>query len=125
MIAAAVLLMQFLPNQANTIKWLTIAFGIVYLAARALRTYPQQFREKRRRAAQQAADDQEYRRYEAELEAIRARHDPQRELLGKTELPQEFKDELTALHEKYQAMLDRKFGPGGKSSGVEPAKSYN
>ncbi len=123
-IAVAVLLMQFLPNQANTIKWIVIALGVLYLAVQALRTYPRQFREKRVRAAQQAADEREYQRYKLELDSIRAKYDPRQELLGNVELPQEFKDELTALHGKYQAMLDRKFGAREKPTPAEPAKSY-
>jgi hypothetical protein len=113
-IALAVLLMQLLPNQAHIFKWIAMGLAVMYLFGRGLSTYPRLFREKKRRAAQQRADEQEYQQYQIDLASIRARHDPQHEPLGRSELSQEFSDELTALHEKYQAMLERKFGSGNR-----------
>ena len=79
------------------------------MVVRLARTLPRQYREKRRRAMQLAVDAQEYRLYEAELEAIRNKYDPNR--LGvEGALPAAYQDELTALSEKHRAMLTRKFG---------------
>jgi hypothetical protein len=125
-IALAVLLMQLLPNQAQIFKWIAFGFGVLYLFGRALTTYPRLFRERKRRAAQQRADEQEYQQYQSDLASIRARHDPQHELvMGRSELSQEFKDELTALHEKHQAMLERKFGSGNRSIAVSQQNPTN
>jgi hypothetical protein len=111
-IAVAVLLIQFFPDHAGIIKLATIALGILYLAIRALRTYPAQYRNKKQQAAQEADDEAEYQRYKIELDAIRAKYDPRHELGENAVIPQEYRDELSALHDKYQAMLTRKFGPG-------------
>jgi len=110
-IAVIVLLMQFFPNQASAIRLAGIALGLLYLAVRALRTYPALYRDKKKRAAQQAADDEAYRQYKIEVDAIRAKYDPNHELTDDTAMQQEYRDELSALHDKYQAMLSRKFGP--------------
>jgi hypothetical protein len=110
-IAVAVLMIQFFPNQAGTIKWVTVALGILYLVIRALRTYPKQYRDKKRRAALAAADDQEYRLYKTELDSIRTKYDPRHEMDENGAVPQAYKDELSALHDKHRAMLTRKFGP--------------
>jgi hypothetical protein len=61
-------------------------------------------------AAQAAADEIEYRRYREELDAIRARFDPQRDLEDPTSIPAEYRDALNALHDNHQGMLERKFG---------------
>jgi hypothetical protein len=117
-IALAVILIQLIPTQASTIKWATIALGIAYLGVRAVLTYPKIYRDRRRRIAQRAADERDFRQYEIELDAIHAKYDatdPADETESKA-----FRDELTALHEKYQEMLGRKFG--GNPAG--PVKSY-
>ncbi len=106
-IAVAALLIQFLPDQAHTIKWVVIALGAAYLLTMALRTYPRQFRESRQRAAQEAADERAYRDYRQELDAIRAKYEADRQ---PDALSQEYEAEIAALHDKYQDMLGRKFG---------------
>jgi hypothetical protein len=111
-IAVIVLLMQFFPNQASTIRLAAIGLGLVYLVIRTLRTYPAQYRQKKKRAAQEDADAEEYRQYTIELDAIRAQYDPSHKLDKNSEIPQDYRNALSALHDKYQAMLDRKFGPG-------------
>jgi hypothetical protein len=45
------------------------------------------------------------------LDIIRTRFDPQRDLEDPTSLSPEYRDALTALHDKHHAMLERKFGP--------------
>src|ERR1700676_5462357 len=79
-IAVAALMIQFLPQQAGIIKWVVIVLGALYLVIRALRTYPQLYRERRRRAALEAADARDYGLYKQELDAIRAKHEATREL---------------------------------------------
>lgn len=118
LIALAVILIQLIPTQANTIKWATIVLGITYLAVRAVLTYPQIYRQRRQRIAQRAADERDFRQYEIELDAVHAKYDA--EDAADDTHAQAFKDELTALHDKYQGMLGRKFG--GDSAG--PVKSY-
>ena len=60
--------------------------------------------------AQDAADDQEYRQYKTELDSIRAKYDPNRDLTDPDSISQQYKDELSALHDKHEEMLTRKFG---------------
>ena len=62
-------------------------------------------------AVQLAADDAEYRQYKMELDVIRAKYDPHRDLSEPTSISPEYRNELSALHDKHQAMLERKFGP--------------
>ena len=106
-IAVAALLIEFLPNQATTIKWALVALAAVYLLTLALRTYPKKIRESRRLAAQEAADEGDYRRYKLELDSIRAKYDEGRQ---PDEMSPEYEGEIAALHDKYQEMLGRKFG---------------
>ena len=110
-IAVIVLLMQFFPDQAVAIRLAGVALGLLYLAVRALRTYPALCRDKKKRAAQQAADDAAYQQYKIEADVIRAKYDPNHELTDDNAIAQEYRDELSALHDKYQGMLARKFGP--------------
>ena len=118
LIALAVILIQLIPTQASTIKWATIALGVAYLAGRAVLPYPKIYRQRRQRIAQRAADERDYRQYEIELDAIHAKYDAG-DVTEETHA-QAFKDDLTALHEKYQGMLARKFG--GNPAG--PVNSY-
>jgi hypothetical protein len=117
MIALAVILIQLVPTHATSIKWATIALGVAYLVVRAVLTYPKIYRDRRRRAAQRREDESDFRLYEIELDRVHAKYDA----ADADEIhAQAFKDELTALHEKYQGMLERKFGRGATA----PAKSY-
>ena len=42
---------------------------------------------------------------------LRARYDGNRDLSDPTSIDPDYRDALTALHDRHQAMLDRKFGP--------------
>jgi ERCC4-related helicase len=109
-IAVAAMLMELFPAYVGPIKWAAILLAIAYLAARALRTYPRLYRERKRQAAQLLADDHEYRDFEAELAALRARHDTQRLEVQGISPTQVYLDELQALNERHKSMLTRKFG---------------
>jgi hypothetical protein len=109
--AAALLLVHFFPGLAGTVAWLAFAAGLVWLAVVASRIFTH-YRDKKSRAMQQAADELEYRSYKAELDALRAKHDPNHEWDEATDYPRAYRDSLSALHERYQAMLERRFGPG-------------
>ena len=115
-IAVIVLSMQLFPNQGSAIRSAGIVLGILYLAIVILRTYPEAFKNKRKKALQEAADGQQYRQYEIELNSIRAKYGQGQSSGESGTLTPEYKDELSALHGKYQAMLERKFG-SGRSSG--------
>lgn len=109
--AVALILVHFFPALAAPVAWLAFAAGLVWIAVVASRllTY---YRDKSSRAAQQAADDMEYRSYKAELDALRAQHDPNNEWNESTDYPLAYRESLSALHERYQAMLERRFGAG-------------
>jgi hypothetical protein len=116
-IAVALLMMQFFPGHADIIKWAVMAFGVAYLSIRALLTYPTLYKERRRRAAERAEDEAAYGRYRTELDSIRARHEPQ-PAPQDTAAAQAYEAALSALHDKYGAMLDRRFGPGPRGRKV-------
>ncbi|MDB6084025.1 MAG: hypothetical protein JWN43_1906 [Gammaproteobacteria bacterium] len=106
-----VALIQVYPDRAATIEMLAIGgaalYCIIWATARALARY----KKTRLQAAREAADDREYRLYHQELESIRAKYDPHRDVTDPASISQEYKDELTRLHDRHQGMLDRKFGP--------------
>jgi len=68
---------------------------------------PRRFRERRQRAAQEAADERAYREYKQELDSIRAKYDADREPDAMSEA---YEAEIAALHDKYQDMLGESFG---------------
>jgi hypothetical protein len=105
-----VVLLQLFPDRAGPIKLVAVCAGTVYFAAVMGAKYRARRRESLARAAQEAADEAEYRRYRSELDAIRARHDPHRDLGDPTSISADYRDELSALHDRHQEMLNRKFG---------------
>jgi hypothetical protein len=109
--AGALLLVHFFPYLAGPIAWLALAAGTLWAAvfgSRILSFY----RKKRALATQQAADDRSYAAYQAELDALRTRFDPHHEWNESTEYPSAYREDLSVLHERYRAMLERRFGPG-------------
>jgi len=100
-IAVAAVSMQLFPDYSDFIKWVAIGLGVLYLVARALRTYPQQYRAKRRAAAQRLADELEFREYTAEMLALRTSHAASGD---------DFEAAVAALHDRHREMLERKFG---------------
>jgi hypothetical protein len=109
-IAVAAILMELFPAYVGAIKWAVILLAVAYLAGRALRTYPKLYRERKQKAAQFRADEDEYREFEKELTSLRSKYDtPRLEAEGNT-LPPAYQVELQALNERHKAMLTRKFG---------------
>ena len=109
--AVALLLVHFFPHLAAPVAWLALAVGLVWAAVFSLRIFLL-LRERRSRAVQQAADEKAYRDYKAELDKLRTRFDPNHEWNEATELPHVYREALSALHERYRSMLERRFGPG-------------
>jgi Tfp pilus assembly protein PilE len=109
-IAIAAVLMQVYPAYVGAIKRGLVLLGVTYLLVRALKTYPRLYQEKKRQAAQNVADAQEYLDYARELETIRSTFDPNHHDGADVDPPPEYQDALTALSEKHRDMLTRKFG---------------
>jgi hypothetical protein len=105
-----VVLIQIYPDRAGVIEMMAVGGAALLCSAWATLKGYAHFKAKRLRAVQEAADAEEYRQYAVELDAIRAKYDPHRDLTDPASIPQEFKDELSALHDKHEAMLTRKFG---------------
>ncbi|MGA2188059.1 MAG: hypothetical protein ABSH33_05980 [Steroidobacteraceae bacterium] len=106
-----VVLVQLFPDRAALIKSVWVGAGALYVAIWAGARYLATRKLKSAEAAQLAADDEEYQRYKMELDAIRAKYDPNRDLTDPTSISPQYRDALSALHDKYEAMLGRKFGP--------------
>jgi hypothetical protein len=106
-----VVLLELFPGHAALIKLIAVCAGGLYFATSLGARYLAQRRRDADRAAQEAADAAEYQRYRSALDAIQARHDPLRDLSDPTSISPEYRDELSALHDKHQDMLNRKFGP--------------
>ncbi|MEA3108580.1 MAG: hypothetical protein QOI88_3185 [Gammaproteobacteria bacterium] len=106
-----VVLMQLFPERAGAIQKVAIIGGGLYFLAWAAARYLAQHKKKKAEAAQSVADDAEYQVYKRELDVIRATHDPTRDLNDPTSISPEYQAELSALHDKHQDMLARKFGP--------------
>ena len=97
-----VILLQLFPDKSATVERLAVIgvalYALIWLGSRFLTVY----RSRRQKARLAASDEEEYRTYESELAAIRARTDP---------ASLEYRNELSALHDKHREMLTRKFGP--------------
>ena len=106
-IALAAVLLQWFPRHGGAIKWALILLGLGYLIVGAVTTYPRIYRD-RKRAAQLAADERDYRNYEHDLGVIRSKFAVDRPANGAP--PPAYQAELDALNEKHRDMLTRKFG---------------
>lgn len=105
-----VVLIQIYPDRAGVIEMMAVGGAALLCSAWATVKGYAHFKARRLRAVQEAADAEEYRRYEIELDTIRAKYDPHRDLTDPASIPQEYKDQLSALHDRHEAMLTRKFG---------------
>jgi hypothetical protein len=106
-----VVLIQLFPGKAGIIELVAIgALALYYLTSATLK-YIAEYERKSAQATQDAADEKEYRQYKTELDSIRAKYAANRDWGELTSIPQECKDELSALHDRHQDMLTRKFGP--------------
>ena len=106
-----VILMQIFPEKAGAIEKVAIIGGGLYFLAWTALRYFAQHKKRRAEAALLVADDREYQHYKRELDLLRARHDPTRDLNDPTSISPEYQAELSALHDQHQDMLARKFGP--------------
>jgi Skp family chaperone for outer membrane proteins len=106
-----VILMQLFPERAGVIQKVAIVGGGLYFLAWAAMRFLAQRKRQRAEFARSAADEAEYQAYRRELNAIRATYDPARDLNDPTSISPEYQSALTALHDKHQDMLARKFGP--------------
>ena len=106
-----VVLMQLFPEKAGAIERVFIVGGGLYFLAWAAARFLAQRKRQRAEAAQAGADEAEYQVYKRELDVIRATHDPNRDLNDPTTISPEYQAALSALHDKHQDMLGRKFGP--------------
>jgi hypothetical protein len=110
-ILALVVLIQVFPDRARLIEVLILGGTALYCAVWAARVYSPRLKEAAKLKALAASDEAEYRQYALELQSIRAKYDPDRDFEDPTSISQEYKDELSALHDRHEAMLQRKFGP--------------
>jgi hypothetical protein len=110
-ILVLVVLIQVFPDRTALIEMLMVGGTALYCAVWAARTYIRRFKQAVKLKALAASDDAEYRQYTLELQSIRAKYDPVRDLDDPTSISQEYKDELSALHDRHEVMLQRKFGP--------------
>jgi hypothetical protein len=106
-----VILMQLFPEKAGAIEKVAIVGGGLYFLAWAALRFFAQHKGRAAEAAQSAADETEYQVYKRELDVIRATYDPVRNLNDPTSISPEYQAALSALHDKHQDMLTRKFGP--------------
>lgn len=106
-----VVLLQLFPERAALLKLAAVGSGVLYFASWGGAKYLAQRKLKAAEAAQEAADAAEYQQYEIELNAIRAKYDPDANSADPTAISPEYREALTVLHDAHQAMLARKFGP--------------
>jgi hypothetical protein len=106
-----VVLIQIYPDRAPIVELLAVIGAAVYFGVWAGITLLRHQRQQTALSRQATADEEEYQRYRSALDAVRARHDPNRDLNDPTRISQDYKDDLAALHDRHQEMLARKFGP--------------
>ncbi len=112
-ILALVVLIQVFPDKASRIEVFAVIAALIYCAAWVIPKVLSRRKNQAAQAALAAADEQEYLRYSGELNAIRAKYDPHRDLDDPTSISPEYQAEITALLDRHDAMLRRKFGPPG------------
>lgn len=110
-LVVVVALIQIYPDRAAIVEVLAVIGAVVYFGVWAGVTFLRHRRQRTTLSRQAAADEEEYQRYRSALDAIRARHDPHRDLNDPTRISQDYKDDLAALHDRHEALLARKFGP--------------
>ncbi len=110
-ILVMVILIQIYPDRAALIELVAIGGGGLYALAWYAANTRTRYQRRAAEAAQAAADDLEYQRYRQELDVIRAKFDPHRDLREPTSISSEYQQELDLLHQRHQDMLTRKFGP--------------
>jgi Tfp pilus assembly protein PilN len=110
-ILVMVALIQIYPDRASLIEGVAIVGGGLYAVAWYAANARARYKRLAAESAQAAADDREYRSYREELDAIRARFDPDRALGEPTAMSADYQKELDVLHERHRNMLSRKFGP--------------
>ena len=107
--AVAALSVQLFPRHADSIQWIAVAVGAVYLGSVAWTLYLRHYGDRRRVEAQRRSDEEEYRRYRADLEALRLKYavgdaGPADDVAG------DYASALASLHARHRDMLERKFG---------------
>jgi hypothetical protein len=112
-ILALVVLIQVFPDKASRIEVFAVIAALIYCAAWVIPKVLSRRKNQAAQAALAAADEQEYLQYSGELNAIRAKYDPHRDLDDPTSISPEYQAEITALLDRHDAMLRRKFGPPG------------
>jgi hypothetical protein len=110
-ILALVVLIQIFPGKTDRIEVFAVIAAIIYCAAYVVPKFIARRREQKAQAALARSDETEYLQYTEELNAIRAKFDPERDLDDPTSISQEYQTEISALHDRHEAMLKRKFGP--------------
>ena len=113
-ILALVALLQIFPDKAGRIEIFAVIAAVIYCAAWVIPKYISRRKSQATRAALVTADEQEYLEYAAALQAIRTKYDPQRDLDDPTTISPEYQAEITALLDRHEAMLKRKFAPTGE-----------
>jgi hypothetical protein len=110
-IVALVALLEIFPDKVGRIEVFAVVAALVYCAAWVIPKYLGRRKEQAAQTALALSDDKEYLQYSEELAAIRAKYDPQRDLDDPTSISAEYQAEISALHDRHEAMLKRKFGP--------------
>lgn len=110
-ILGMVILIQIYPDRATLIELIAIGGGGLYAVAWYIAHSRARYKRQAAQALQAAADEREYQLYRRDLDAIRARFDPDRDLHEPTSISAEYQHELDLLHARHRDMLTRKFGP--------------
>lgn len=110
-ILVVVVMLQLFPDKAGRIELFAVIAVALYGAAWGIPKYLARRKNQTANAALAQSDEEEFRRYTKELDAIKAKFDPQRDLDDPTSISPEYQEAITALLDKHDAMLKRKFGP--------------
>jgi hypothetical protein len=113
-ILALAVLIQVFPDKAPRIEVFAVIAAVIYCTAWVIPKFLSRRRSQAAQAALAGADEKDYLQYVAELNAIRAKYDPHRDLDDPTSISPEYQVEITALLDRHDAMLKRKFGPPAK-----------
>jgi type VI protein secretion system component VasK len=109
-IIAAMLFARFWPEQARALATIAIVVGLLYAVWWLIFSYPERRRRNKARAAQEAADEAQYREFQQQHKAIRRKFGPEHQWNEATSLPREYTEEMDALNAKYALVLARRLG---------------
>jgi hypothetical protein len=107
LLIVAALLFELVHPAWAPLVWLALGVFAVVSSISWLKARHEQ---RKAMPAAKARDEEEFKMYRAEHQAIRAKYDPEHKWNEATSTPRAYREEIAELNELHSAMLKRRFG---------------